>query len=82
MKRMNFNVNNFILLVFIVFVFSSCVNMSSMQTARVTKKGGYTFIVGAGEINSNIELKDEVIYLKPNADMVLPGILILALRSL
>ena len=44
----------FVVLLAVVFVFSSCITMSTMQTARVTEKGKFATDIGLGLMNAGV----------------------------
>lgn len=46
------------------FLFSGCVSMSSMQTARTTEKDQFVWGIGASGVNTTIKVGDEELKLK------------------
>ena len=64
MKTINLkgNITGFLIIFFWVIV-SSCVSMSSMQTARTTPKDDYGFGFGAGTVNSDLGLGVDTVHI-------------------
>jgi hypothetical protein len=52
MIRKNFRVRTFVCL--FIPIFTGCASMSTMQTARVTEKGKFDYIVGGGVVNTTV----------------------------
>lgn len=49
------NINTKVLLFSVIFVFTSCASMSTMQTARTTEKGEFATVIGLGLASSNMQ---------------------------